>query len=369
VAYEGHDGMVRSLAVHPCGEWLATASSDNTVRIWEVASGRCYRVIKFAATATALAWNPKHLLLSVAADETLFFVDPGLDLTCIRFLELSSKEESHDMEEPDLLKVLKAQDRTGDEEEMSKDETAALTRTTLWKEVEKEDPLYAMGCRLKIACDMDVQQLTWHIKGSYCAAVSPKAKAPSNQCIIHSLNAQKSMRPFSKLKGGQVQACAFHPSKPHFFVATKTGVRIFDLQKQGALKQLVSGAKWISSITMHPSGDHCVCGSYDRRIVWFDMDFGSKPYKTLQYHDKAVRRVAFHQGDQPLMASCSDDATISVMHTKVYSDLMKCPLVVPVKRLREHAVHQGLGVLDCQWHPVQPWLFSAGADHRVFMWA
>jgi len=33
--------------------------------------------------------------------------------------------------------------------------------------------------------------------------VSPKAKAPSNQCIIHALMAQKSSRPFAKVKGGQ----------------------------------------------------------------------------------------------------------------------------------------------------------------------
>ena len=26
--------------------------------------------------------------------------------------------------------------------------------------------------------------------------------------------------------------------------------------------------------------------SYDRRVVWFDLDLSSMPYKTLKYHTK-----------------------------------------------------------------------------------
>uniref|UniRef100_A0A7S2DQT1 Uncharacterized protein n=1 Tax=Alexandrium andersonii TaxID=327968 RepID=A0A7S2DQT1_9DINO len=104
-------------------------------------------------------------------------------------------------------------------------------------------------------------------------------------------------------------------------------------------------------------------------MVWFDLDFASKPYKTLQYHDKAVRRVAFHQGKYPLLAAASDDGTVSILHAKVYDDLMQSPMIVPVKRLRDHIVNQGLGVLDVVWHPTQPWLFTAGADGRVYLWA
>merc|ERR1719375_1797447 len=69
VTFEGHAGMVRSVAVDASGQWLATASADETVRIWEVSSGRCFRVIKFSSIATAVAWNPIHHILAIAADE------------------------------------------------------------------------------------------------------------------------------------------------------------------------------------------------------------------------------------------------------------------------------------------------------------
>ncbi|CAE7398295.1 bop1, partial [Symbiodinium sp. CCMP2456] len=369
VAYEGHSGMVRAVAVEATGRYLATASSDETLRIWEVATGRPIRSLKFSSSVTAVAWNPRHLLLSVAAEENVFFVDPGL--------QLIPKDTPEDAEEvpATVTSMLEFKEAAGvkpvsdgNEDEEAKE--GAKARAVRWHRVLPDSELYKVGCRLSIATDGDVQFLVWHHKGNYCAAVSPKARATSNQCIIHALNQQKSMRPFAKLRGGQqVQSCAFHPTKPHFLVATMRSVRIYDLQKQTQLKQLISGAKWISSVTVHPTGDHVVVGSYDRRVVWWDLDFAKTPYKTLQYHDKAVRCATFHPGRFPLLAACSDDATVSILHAKVFSDLMQSPMIVPVKRLRDHMVNQGFGVLACAWHPHQPWLFTAGSDGRVYLWA
>merc|ERR1740121_1021136 len=296
-------------------------------------------------------------MLTIAADQVIYFVDPGLDP-----LRKDAAGDGEEEEEPELAptvmdlgaieeddvvpsnlkSLLKLRPVVKDPEE--DDETAEKTegakaRAVKWHAVEKGSPLHKVGARLSIDTDNDVNSLVWHHKGNYCAAVSPKATAPSNACIIHAINQQKSMRPFSRVKGGTVQSCAFHPSKPHFLVATKTGVQIFDLQKQQPIKKLIAGAKWISSISMHPTGDHVSVASFDRKLVWFDLDFGKTPYKTLSHH------------------------------AKVFEDLMQSPMIVPVKRLRDHAVHQGFGVLTCTWHPDQPWLFTGGADHRVYMWA
>lgn len=57
------------------------------------------------------------------------------------------------------------------------------------------------------------------------------------------------------------------------------------------VKKLISGCKWISCIDVHPSGDHLIVGSYDRRVAWFDLDLSSTPYKTLKYHTKVMTGV------------------------------------------------------------------------------
>ena len=50
-------------------------------------------------------------------------------------------------------------------------------------------------------------------------------------------------------------------------------------------------------------------------------------------------------------------------------DLMTNPLIVPVKVLRGHAVQDFQGVLDCAFHPRQPWIFSGGADASICLFS
>ncbi|MBM3878808.1 MAG: serine/threonine protein kinase [Verrucomicrobia bacterium] len=43
--FSGHTDQVRCLALSADGEWALSGSADNTLRLWEVASGRCVRVV------------------------------------------------------------------------------------------------------------------------------------------------------------------------------------------------------------------------------------------------------------------------------------------------------------------------------------
>ncbi|OWK50752.1 Ribosome biogenesis protein BOP1 [Lonchura striata] len=101
------------------------------------------------------------------------------------------------------------------------------------------------------------------------------------------------------------------------------------------------------------SGDNVICGSYDSKLAWFDLDLSTRPYRLLRHHGRAVRAVAFHRRF-PLFASGSDDGSVIVCHGMV---------------LRGHAARLQLGVLDVAFHPQQPWLFSAGADGTLRLYA
>ena len=212
--------------------------------------------------------------------------------------------------------------------------------------------------------------VSWHRKGNYLASLhSLSGEGDRLHVMVHQISRRKSQPIKLGKKTGLVQKVAFHPNKPYFLVATQTGVRIYDLMNQELIKKFRSGAKWISSLTVHPTGDHFVVGSYDKRVCWFDFDLGEHPFKTLRYHSKAVRQVAFHPR-YPLLASASDDGTIHLFHAQVYSDFSKDPMIVPVKILRGGHVpnDDGLSILSLVFHPVQPWLFSCGADGTVNLW-
>ncbi|RRT75592.1 hypothetical protein B296_00007952 [Ensete ventricosum] len=124
---------------------------------------------------------------------------------------------------------------------------------------------------------------------------------------------------------------------------------------------------------------HCeltvVCGQKKLAIASFS------DLKIYRAHPKDITNVAFHRS-YPLFASCSDDCTAYVFHGMVYSDLNQNPLIVPLEILRGHTSSDGrgqcvsglkltaklfdhAGVLDCKFHPRQPWLFTAGADSII----
>uniref|UniRef100_A0A3P8WPE3 Ribosome biogenesis protein BOP1 n=1 Tax=Cynoglossus semilaevis TaxID=244447 RepID=A0A3P8WPE3_CYNSE len=336
LVYRGHTGLVRSISVSPSGQWLASGSDDGSVKFWEVCSSRCIKTVQVGGAVKDVSWNPNPsvCLLAVALDSVVLVLSPSL----------GDKQ------------VVSSSERLLSGEQEPTEEAGPV----IWSDTEGEE--LNRGVRLKIHHPKAVHQVAWHAKGDYLASVMPD-NSSHLQVLIHQLSRRRSQNPFRKNKG-LVQCVSFHPLRPYFFVATQRSVRIYNLVKQEMTKKLQANSKWISSMSVHPGGDHVICGSYDCRLSWFDLDLSTKPYKMLRHHKKAVRGVAYHR-NYPLFASASDDGSVIVCHGTVYNDLLQNPLIVPVKVLKGHVITHDLGVLDVTFHPTQPWIFSSGADATV----
>ncbi|KAF3833410.1 hypothetical protein F7725_024614 [Dissostichus mawsoni] len=299
---------------------------------------RKLRTVQVGGAVKSVAWNPNASLslLAVALDSMVLVLSPSL----------ADKQ------------IVSASERllAGPQGAEPAEEAGPVT----WTDTEGEE--LNQGIRLKIQHPKPVQQVAWHAKGDYLASVMPDHSSHL-QVFIHQVSRRRSQNPFRKNKG-LVQCVSFHPVRPYFFVATQRSVRIYNLVKQEMTKKLQANSKWISSMAVHPGGDHVICGSYDCRLSWFDLDLSTKPYKMLRHHKKAVRGVAYHRL-YPLFASASDDGSVIVCHGTVYNDLLQNPLLVPVKVLRGHVITHDLGVLDVTFHPSQPWVFSSGADATI----
>jgi len=72
-----------------------------------------------------------------------------------------------------------------------------------------------------------IKRVVWHAKGDFFATMADNVQSTS-QVLIHSLSKGVSQKPFTQTKG-IVQAMAFHPSKPHFFIATHHTVFQYNL--------------------------------------------------------------------------------------------------------------------------------------------
>ena len=328
---------ITGVGVSPDGQFVATADDSGLLIVWETLTARRLsdrRLFTPGRTdaCSDLAWNPNpsHHVLAAACVDRVVFASSGTargddkDITAA-LLTVSSQTDS-----PDFVTW----------EQHGEDRLDAVLRHT-------------------------ARTIAWHRKGDYAVSVSPSAP-PSRQVIVHRCSTSSSQAPLRSQKtasGDAVQSAKFHPEKPFLFVATKTTVKIFHLTQQKLVKTLLTGCKWISDLDIHPTGDHVLLGSCDKRISWFDLDLGTKPFKTLRYHTKAIRRARYHPR-YPLFASCGDDSDIFVLHATVYASLMKNPRILPVhifKAPHRSQSHSG-GVLCLDFHPSQPWLFSGGRD-------
>lgn len=361
--FRGHEGRARSVAIDPSGRWLASGGDDGTLRIWELLTGRQIWSSTLAANeaVNSVRWRPGKdaVILCAAAGDVIYLVIPPI-------IDPELEMASHALLDAGF----------GHQTQNSTAKSSSITPSTTWSRSTAD-----LSIPLTIRASHQPKTISWHRSGDHFVTVSPNSSTPFSLSIaIHTLSKHNSQHPFRKRPrgSGPPQTAHFHPSKPILFIANQRTIRAYDLQRQSLLRILNPGARWISSFDIHPLsssnasavGDNLIVGTYDRRLLWHDLDLSpSKPYKTLRYHSKAIRAVKFHPL-HPLFADASDDGTLQIFHGKVVGDMMANAAIVPLKVLKGHRLNGpgGLGVLDLDWHPREAWCVSAGGDGTCRLW-
>nr|NVI69930.1 putative ribosome biogenesis protein BOP1 homolog [Cucujiformia] len=248
IEYTGHTDMVRTISTDKMGQYLLSGSDDGTVKIWEVNTGRCLKTIKTDDVVRSVEWCPNAALslVLVASGKRVLLINPhvGDYLVC-------SKTDSVLQEASSLESVMSERVKT----------------SVQWSQPDEE--FFNRGVRLILTHFKEVNQVTWHGRGDYFATVMPDGQ--NRSVLISQISQRKSQLPLTKSKG-LIQCVLFHPTKPCLFVATQRHVRIYDLVKQMLVKKLVTNSKWISTMAIHPGGDNLLVGTYDRKMLWFDLD-------------------------------------------------------------------------------------------------
>jgi len=320
------------------------------VRVWELLTGRQVWKVKLSTEdpIRSVRWRPtkEAFILAAAVSEDVFLMVPP---TVDPELEQASR---------DVLDAGFGYATNGTQQTAEAKKPAA-------KWARPSARLEAEGVLVQFTVRSPIATVSWHRRGDHLCTVSPAGGRAS--VAIHTLSRHLTQTPFRKI-ANIPQTAHFHPTRPLLFLATKQAIRCYDLQNVLLVKTIQPGARLISSFDMHGGGDHLIVGSYDRRLLWHDLESSNRPYRTMRFHDKATRAVKYHKGGLPLFADASDDGTLQVFHCKVVADLMEAPTIVPLKVLRGHNVVESVGVLDLDWHPTAPWCVSAGADGTCRLW-
>lgn len=403
IVYEGHGDIVRKVSVDPTGRWIVTGSDDSCVRLYESKTGRLVNTWQFEDSISWVEWNPNSQLnlIAVAVQRQVYLIQPTMtgtektnqatkDLfpTAAYTEDISLFADEGEEQQQERMEnggggggtdEAQANGKNSDDDDDKQDEQQIhstsktgrkkiLLKWVFYREEEDKEKR-SKGLLVRLEHLKPVTQVTWHYRGDYFCTLAPDAM--NDGIVIHQLSKRQSQKPFKKRmknKGNKVVRVLFHPKLPQFFVSTSVGVKVYNLQKQRLFKKFKGQrCRYISSMAIHPTGGHVLTGGFDKRSEWFDMELSSRPFKTLRYHNRSVRSVAFHPR-YPLFATASDDGTVHVFHASVFDDWLKDPVIVPLKVLRGHRVVNHLGVLDIQFHPTQPWLFSCGADQTARLW-
>ncbi|KAJ5741869.1 hypothetical protein N7533_011278 [Penicillium manginii] len=364
--FRGHKGRVRSLNVDPTGIWLATGGDDGTVRVWEILTGRQLWSAKLSDedAVNVVRWRPGKdaVVLAAACGDDIFLsvppiADPEIEKASLEVIDAgwgyaASNPTPHNPEEKKAAPPPPGSD-------LLPPSQTSVSAPSFLSATSPSPSLGTVAATTSSACALAPQP-------------PPPSQSPFTLSPNISLNSPSAA--VSRVVAPP-QTAHFHPSKPILFVANQRSVRGYDLSRQLLVKILQPGARWISSFDIHPTsssasgGDNIIIGSYDRRLLWHDLDLSPRPYKTLRYHRKAIRAVKFHPGGRyPLFADASDDGSLQIFHGSVTGDMLSNATIVPLKVLKGHKVTAELGILDIDWHPREAWLVSAGADGTCRLW-
>jgi WD40 repeat protein len=66
---------VGALAVGPDGKWLASASDDATIRVWDAVAGRQTAALDVDGPLYSCAWHPTRRVLAVGGARGLYVLE------------------------------------------------------------------------------------------------------------------------------------------------------------------------------------------------------------------------------------------------------------------------------------------------------
>ncbi len=279
----GHSDSVLSVAFSPDGRLALSGSSDNTLRLWEVETGRSVRVLEgHSASVWSVAFSPDgRLALSGSADNTLrlWEVETGRS---VRVLEGHSDSVLSVAFSPDGRLALSG----------SADNTLRL-----WE----------------VETGRSVRVLEGHSDRVWSVAFSPDGRlalsgSADNTLRLWEVETGRSVR---VLEGhsDRVWSVAFSPDgRLALSGSADNTLRLWEVETGRSVRVLEGHSDRVLSMAFSPDGRLALSGSADNTLRLWEVETG-RSVRVLEGHSDTVLSVAFSP-DGRLALSGSDDNTL-----------------------------------------------------------
>jgi predicted NACHT family NTPase len=279
----GHTKDVNTIAISPDGKILASGSDDNTIKLWELPSGReLHILIGHTDPVWSVAFSPDgKTLASGSADNT------------IKLWELPSGRKVHTL--------------TGHTYHVWSVAFSPDGKTLASGSSDSTIKLW------ELPSGRELHTLTSHMNFVLTVAFSPDGKTLASGSSDNTIKLWElpSGRELRSLTGhtSYVRHVAFSPDGRILASSSHDNtIKLWDLSSGRELRSLTGHTSYVLSVTFSPDGNILASSSGDETIKLWDLSSGQE-LRTLTGHTNPVWSVVFSP-DGKILASSSEDKTI-----------------------------------------------------------
>jgi WD40 repeat protein/serine/threonine protein kinase len=330
-----HEDRVWAVAFGADGEWLASASVDGTIKLWDVATGQVWRTLRAGdVQVQSIAAGPDGLRVVAGTSKGTIQVwdaDTGEELMALKGHTAPVREVAFS---PDGLLIASASlDRTAQVWDANTGELANVLEHPSWVFAASFTPdaaRLATGCRDNIA-------RVWDLATEELVVEVPVLPQTTEWDFIHAWAVELS-------PDGETLATGSHDGV----------IKLWDADTGAMLNTLAGHTHRVWSLAFNPDGSRLASASDDRTVRIWSLAAGTE-IATLRGHEDTVFDVAFSP-DGLRLASASDDRTVRLWY----------PHVAP--RFVRLWGHENCGIRGLDISPDGTRIVSGGEDGVVRLW-
>ena len=300
-----HSSSVNSVVFSPNGEILAFTSRDNTIKLWDVRSGKELKTLTgHSDNVFSVVFSPNgKILASGSNDET------------IRLWDVSSGKE---------LKT-----------------STGYSKSIFSVAFSPNGEILASGSSDKtiklwsVESGSELKTLTGHSNNVFSVVFSPNGKILASGSYDYNIKLWDigSGKELKTLTGHSrsVLSVAFSPNGEILASGSNDGtIKLWDVGSGKVLKTLTGHSDGVNFVAFSPNGEMLASGSNDRTVKLWDASSG-KELETLTGHSGYIFSVAFPLNGE-ILASGSADGTIKLWNIEALTMKPKFYLI-------EHLLH------------------------------
>lgn len=283
----GHSDRVNSIAFSPCGKFLASASSDTSVIVWEIATKMRCQVLR---------GHEHRLSEAVYSGDGSFLASVSAPVSVVKLWDLATWKQTEELKG---TAVAVCRDN----------KLIALGGSggsiTLWDVEKRKEKITFNGHKSPISALVCAKKGDWLVSGSFANGVV-KVWDISREKEHVTLDKEKAIPFFSR-----TTCLAISPDGNVIGTGHYDGtIRLWKVDTPEMLRVIKGHDSHVLGIAFNSDGTALVSGSSDKTVkVW--RVSGGDPVGVFKGHSDAVSSVAF-SNDGGTVASASYDETVKL---------------------------------------------------------